>query len=300
MGGVGLDIPPAAARAWLAEGGVVEENIGDEATGAVDLTEGEFAGSMAASTRGGLDWVACLARMPSRAAGLVFLDALAVHRFLIMQFVDDNFTTHSSAAGLRLANVALSTFCRQWRHCFQGGRKRPAVMAVGCSPPSAADCGEVCGVEPQIVDSIDILGAVVDRGLTLMPLLDRVCAQTLSKSHELAATLTDYGFGLPFQAAQFESRVEGSALHAAELLASCSIGWRQAASRLNDVQYKAAKDLLGIPGVSLGEGGHVKIFAETRFLTRMGARLVIRIVAARARLLCLPPDNPVGRVVVRR
>ena len=30
----------------------------------------------------------------------------------------------------------------------------------------------------------------------------------------------------------------------------------------------------------------------------MGARLLLRILAARARLLCLPPENLVGRVVI--
>ena len=56
--------------------------------------------------------------------------------------------------------------------------------------------------------------------------------------------------------------------------------------------------MLGLPaGVSLGSGGYVRAFAETRFLTRLGSEIAIRIVLARARLLLLPAGHPVEAAV---
>ena len=68
--------------------------------------------------------------------------------------------------------------------------------------------------------------------------------------------------------------------------------------RLNDVHYSMAKIMLGLPAKqSLGVGGYVRAFSETRFLTRLGGELTQRTVLARVRMLLLPPDNPFEAVL---
>ena len=68
--------------------------------------------------------------------------------------------------------------------------------------------------------------------------------------------------------------------------------------RLNDTHYAMAKTLLGLPPTqSLGIGGYVRAFSETRFLTRLGAELTQRVVMARVRLLLLPPGHPMEVVL---
>ena len=68
---------------------------------------------------------------------------------------------------------------------------------------------------------------------------------------------------------------------------------------INSAQYDACKILLGLAPRScrFGDGGMVRALAETRILTRAGTRVLQRTVLARARLLSLPDDTPVARVL---
>ena len=101
---------------------------------------------------------------------------------------------------------------------------------------------------------------------------------------------------MPFQAAQIASRVETKALYGCEVLASFWGGHAAAFRSLNDANYAMAKKLLGVPShVSLGS--HVKVFSETRVLTRTGAKAAQRIIMLRARLRCLGPNHLVTEVV---
>ena len=114
----------------------------------------------------------------------------------------------------------------------------------------------VCGEHPVSVTQMDVLGTVIDEDLSLQCLLDRTCAKLIKGAQELSTQMNDIGLGIPFQSAQFSIRVESSALHGAELLASYGGGWRHAAQKLNDAMYVAAKALLGLQkGTSLGSGG---------------------------------------------
>ena len=224
----------------------------------------------------------------------------ARHALLIVQFVDDSFLFQSSPAGLAAANRGLSQFCTRWRHRFQGGRKKPVVMAVGADwRAGGAAFGSVDGESPAPADSLDMLGVPVDDGLTFHVLLAKVCARLRDGMQKLVASLEQRGFGMPYQAAQIPTRVEAAAFFGAELLASYGPGWRVAVTRLNSVQYDAAKVLLGVgKGTAFGEGGHARALAETRMLTRWGAKLLQRIALARARLLALPRSNPVAAAVL--
>ena len=217
----------------------------------------------------------------------------------MLQFVDDTFVMQSSAAGLRSVNRALGKFCVKWRHCFKGGSKRPTVLPFNCPGLVPESLGVIAGGNPIIVDKIAVLGTWLDQGLALQPQLDQVRSRLVAQSNELVSTMGDLGFGLPMVVSQFSSRVEASAMHGAEILASYSGGWREAAKRLNEIHYQVAKQMLGLPhGFSLGTGGHVKAFSETRFTTRLGARLAQRIILARARLLSLPDDSPVNNIIL--
>ena len=133
------------------------------------------------------------------------------------------------------------------------------------------------------VDRMAVLGTWVDKDLTLQPQLDRVRSKLVSKARELVSSMGNLGLGLPVVTSQFTMRAQASAMFGAEVLASYNAGWREAAKRLNEVHYEAAKQMLGLPkGFSIGSCGHVKVFSETRFLTRLGAQLAQRIILARA------------------
>ena len=233
------------------------------------------------------------------------VDVASKWSLLIIQFVDDTFTFVSNSASLRAVNSALSTFCTAWRHRFQGGRKRPTVMALGSSVPVPEARGSVCGEIPQEANYLDCLGIPIDRGLTLQLLLDRVCSRLLQGVSELQCAVEAEGFGFPYACAQCPSRVKNSALHGAELLVSHVAGWPHVARQLKNVQYRMGKQLLGVRASdSLGEGGVVKVLCETRFVMRLSTKVAVRAMLARARLLALPQDSPLegvlGAAVARR
>ena len=291
--GVGIDPPPAAVRAWAC---AVPPSFGTAFVGAAQtwgLVHQALQGLAAGSP-----WETVLEADCIGEARLLTLDISARSSLLMVQFVDDCFILQSTAFGLRCANRALSKFCMEWRHSFKGGAKGPAVLAVGPSDGTGGNFGQLDGKTPTQVSRLDVLGGWLDSALSLDGQLAQVCAKVEACTRELVSGMSDFGFGPPYQVGQFTSRVEGKAFYGAELLASFKPSWQVAVRRLNDVHYNAAKLLLGIPvDVSLGPGGHVRLFAETRFLTRLGARLAQRIIMARCRLLNLPEVSPVCGVV---
>ena len=226
------------------------------------------------------------------------LDVASEWSLLIVQFVDDTFTFVSSSASLRAVNYAMSKFCTDWRHKFQGGRKRPTVMAVEAKMLNHDARGLVCGEVPQEASYLDVLGVPIDNELSLGMLMDRVCARLLQGLTELVNAVEAAGFGFPYACAQCPSRVENSALFGAELLVSHRDGWPRIAQKLNDVQYRMGKQLLGLRASdSLGDGGHVRVLCENRFFTRLSTKVAMRAIMARARLLALPSGSPVGDVL---
>ena len=64
---------------------------------------------------------------------------------------------------------------------------------------------------------------------------------------EVATTLCDAGFGLPFMAAQYLARIEGRALAAVEALARAKGGFTRVMHDLNQAQIEVAKIVLGLP-----------------------------------------------------
>ncbi|CAK0829238.1 unnamed protein product [Prorocentrum cordatum] len=291
--GVGVAPPAVAARAFHECHQAATLAPGTEiAWGAVRAEE------LLVSVRPGVpDWHQHLQALGTVADRCAFLDAVAAHALLILQFVDDSFVFQSSAAGLAAVNRALTEFCLTWRHRFQGGRKRPMVLAVGGGPVSD-NFGTVCGVPPEVTQVLDMLGAPVEQDLGFHALLGRACSRLRDGARKLAAALAQRGFGLPYQVAQLPARVVAKAFYGAELLASFASGWQAAVTRVNHAQYEVAKMLLGGgPGVSLGTGGHVRALAETRMLTRWGTTLMQRIALGRARLLARPHGTPVAQVV---
>ena len=108
--------------------------------------------------------------------------------------MDDSLAFQSSPAGLAAANRALTRFCRDWKHWFQGGRKRPAVMAVPPAVRAEGMCGEVCGAEPMHTETLDMLGVPVDAALDFGALLTKVCTRLREGSRKLMAALSQKGF----------------------------------------------------------------------------------------------------------
>ena len=233
----------------------------------------------------------------SAAERALFLDAVSQNLWLMLQFVDDSFVAQSTLHGLRCANRALTDFCHHWKHRFKLGAKGPTVLAVGANVV-ADDLGDIQGSRPEVKNKMQLLGVWIDSRLTLQDQLDMVCAKLLNGSKSLVRAMNDLGFGMPFQVFQLKQRVWASAFHGAEVLASYGPGWKHVVKRLNDTHYAMAKTLLGLPPTqSLGIGGYVRAFSETRFLTRLGAELTQRVVMARVRLLLLPPGHPMEVVL---
>ena len=286
--GVGVDVPGMVADAYC--------RIRDDQLG-FSRDEGHAAAAFI-RLHGTSSAEATLSAIRGNDTRLACLDLLAPHRFLHLQFVDDTFNMISSVAELREVNGALSDYCELWRHRFQGGAKRPTVLAIGSTLQANLDAGTICGEAPSFVDCMDVLGIPLDRGLTMQPLLDRLCSKMENGARELCNNITALGFGLPYLCAQFPSRVESSALFGCELLASYAGDWAVVARKLNDLQYRAAKILLGVRvHDSWGPGGHVRALCETRFFRRLSSKVALRIILSRARLLALPTHNPVGSIV---
>ena len=88
--------------------------------------------------------------------------------------------------------------------------------------------------------------------------------------------------------------MENAALAGVGVLASIAGGFRRVLHELNKVQVEVARAFLGLPQGHLVPlvGRWVKILAETRLLTRTGTSAAVRVVMARARLACLPPEHP--------
>ena len=293
--GIGLDLPRSICRAFASATPAAEREtpttphlsakarrLGQQRTAAV--SEDDLQLTLESCTR---------------QERLTILDIWAAHSLLIVQFVDDSFVFQSTLAGLRAANLALERFAAKWVHKFKGGKKRASVLAVGVMPPDQSALGRLQGDPIQLVSQLSVLGPAIDVNLSLQPHLDSTCARVLAMTSELGASLSSLGLGVPLQVAQFNSRVEPAVLHGAEILASCDLGFSIVASRLNASQYRAFKALVAVGNdLSLGDGGQARLFAELGVHVRLGARLALRVMAARARVLALPPGNTIEPAVL--
>ena len=118
-------------------------------------------------------------------------------------------------------------------------------------------------------------------------------SKLLAAGQTLAAGLTDTGFGHPFLATHFVTRVKAKALAGVECLASSRKGSRCVVTGLKCAQYTVAKGFIGAAaGVSMGS--HAAVLAETRLLMRTGTAAAVRVIMARARAwyVCLGATPP--------
>ena len=120
--GVGLDAPSAALRS-------VEENGAASVHGPAGWSS--ILKAVGGVQTGSLDMETAILSLRSGAERSLFLDAMAGHGLLMLQFVDDSFVLQSSLHGLTCANRALLGFCRTWRHRFKMGSKGPAFLRFG-------------------------------------------------------------------------------------------------------------------------------------------------------------------------
>ena len=91
-------------------------------------------------------------------------------------------------------------------------RKGAVLVAFGVPRPPASWLQSVGDEVPRVEEELTALGMPLDSGLTFGQLLSKVCGTLGTKAREVAQTMSDHGFGLPFQLAQFRARVENDAL----------------------------------------------------------------------------------------
>ena len=226
---------------------------------------------------------------------LVALDVLAPAKCLCFLFVDDSFTLQSTVAGMNKACAAAEDFTKIWRHKFAGGTKGSVLLPVGCSLPPGAIYECVGGSPPKVVNSMKILGSLIDKDLALDDALNVGCATLLDQARSLNNQTRQLGLGINVAVDEVHTRVLPSALFGIEVVASCKIGWKQVCLKLNRTFYQMAKELLGVPSLSLGQGGSARLFAELGIGMRLATRVAIRIALCRARALCLSPELAAAR-----
>ena len=67
--------------------------------------------------------------------------------------------------------------------------------------------------------------------------------------------------------------------------------------KMNLLHYRALKIMLGIERFSLGIGGYSRLLSLTGSW-RLSCKLAVRVICTLARMLMLPPTNPVAKIVV--
>jgi len=151
--------------------------------------------------------------------------------------------------------------------------------------------------KPQVVSKMNVLGSTFDHNLDFEPMLAEVLGSTHSGSARLFTQLRDLSIGVAQQVQQLPMRVLASTFHGAEPLASAAAGWASVAKRLDGLHYTVMKMTLGAEGCSLGAGGRHRLMMILGVELRLSTAMAIRIVLARARLLSLPPGNPVEAAI---
>lgn len=206
----------------------------------------------------------------------------------MFQFVDDSFVLQSTSSGIRRACLASHVFAQKWRHRFAEGSKGPTVLPVLTEAASADfTIPGVCS-SPQAITDMKVLGILVDRDLTFEPLLKQMCARYVDMARSLSVQIRDLALGLPLTIQQLDVRVLPGAMYGFQLCASHCQGWPQVARRLLSTQYSACKEILGIPSLSLGEGGVGRLFCELGISQRLSTKLAVQICTTRARALAIP------------
>ena len=225
----------------------------------------------------------------------ILLDLVAPHKMLCLQFVDDCFILQSTTWGLQKVCNALGAFAQLWRHRFAGGSKAASVMLVGDNqstlPPITVD-----GHEVNICQVSDILGIRVDKQLSFQPLLELIQAKFMEAARAVGTGLDSHGLGIIWHLEQFQGRVINAALFGAEVLVCHIDGWGAIVRKMNLLHYRALKVTLGIERFSLGIDGYSRLLSLTNSW-RLSSKLAVRIICTLARMLTLPPTNPVAAVV---
>jgi len=67
--------------------------------------------------------------------------------------------------------------------------------------------------------------------------------------------------------------------------------------KMNLLHYRALKIMLGIERFSLEIGGYSRLLSLTG-AWRLSSKLAMRVICTLARMLTLPPTNPVANIVV--
>ena len=175
-----------------------------------------------------------------------------------------------------------------WAHRFATGKSKLSLMHVsplpclGMNPPRLGDS------EVEWVASCQILGPLVDRNLSLLPLLESICGRLVTETARLCISLRDLAILIPHQVMQMVLRVESKVLFGSEMLASASCGWLQVAKAFNSAHYRALKCILGLEGISLGVGGYSRLLWVLGIEFKLISKVLARILSTRARLLSLP------------
>ena len=231
------------------------------------------------------------------------LDILCPHSLLMVQYVDDLFAFQSTCSGLRRVCKGMNTLTHCWKHKFAGGRKGASVMTLGAPIPDAEQLETFDDKKPQVVSSLNILGARIDADLSLEDLVNHGVARYISESAALITTMTDLGLGIPHQVAQLNIRVKAAAFFNIELAASATMGWPQLARKLNAAQYTVLKRLLGADAVSFGPGGHHRVMMALGVSFRLSIQVAVQIAIARdcascSRVRTCPRASAEGLVTV--
>jgi hypothetical protein len=290
--GVAVNPPTCAISAWEATRHLAEEPAVVPGVAIVENTACELQAGADDQQR----WLEVFASLPNNSYKLLLMDVISVQTFLMFQFIDDSLVLQSTAEGLAAVNKAMSKFCSRWRHAYGGGRKRPRVLTVLGPPVDPSQCGEIDGHTPMAVETTTALGVVFDKDLLWEPQFRQRLAKMSQASCRLVDSLDASGFGLPFQASQFISRVDSVGLFGSEVLASHCQGLKAVVKRFNDAQYLYLKRALGAT-TKMHVGSHVKVLMECRQPYRLGSRFLERIILVRARIQLLPTDHPLAVAV---
>ena len=182
---------------------------------------------------------AALRELPSLADRVVVVELLGSGFLPPPQFVDDLTAPCPSEGAVRGVlgdepSAACNRYARRVKACINYAPGKSCVLPLLDAP---APVDTLC----PVVGTRRLLGALVDAGLTFLPLLRECVARGHSLFDQLLAAALAGGFSIPVAAAQVHPRVESAILYPCPLLA----GVPGAEAALNRLQGVWARKLLG-------------------------------------------------------
>ena len=99
------------------------------------------------------------------------------------------------------------------------------MVSIGHGQLDSKECGLVCGKAQLVVESMEVLEILLESGLTLQPLLDRLAQKFEAGVGDLVNKVISLGFSLPYACAQFAGRVENATLYGYALLVCYAVGY---------------------------------------------------------------------------